>query len=294
MALFVGAYTDIGTRKANNQDAYGLRVVENELWENAFAIVCDGIGGMSEGEMASGVAVQAFLEWFDTHVTELFVGSLTQEDIFAQWEELACRINTCVFRYGEGKGLHVGTTATVFLAAQGQGFVMNIGDTRLYGLDREGLRQITKDHTLVQQEVDQGRLPPEAAQTDKRKNILVRCLGAEAAARPDFYSGPIRSDSVYLLCTDGFRNTLAPEELSAGVNPSGLTEGVALTATLRSLAELAKSRGERDNITAVALCIRPEPDRMEQTVDLEDTIDLRYAKEFLQPEAVCLWQAFRE
>lgn len=292
MRLAAGAHTDIGTRKNQNQDAYGLRVVENDLCESALAVVCDGVGGMSEGEIASGVVVSAFLEWFGTHMVQLLIGGLTQEEMFAQWLEIARQANDCIYQYGRGKGLHVGTTATVLLLMGRRAFVMNIGDTRLYCIDQSGLRQVTTDHTLVQREVEQGLLTSAEARVDKRKNILIRCLGAEKEAKPDFYSGVVRPGSIYLLCTDGLRNVLEPEELQHGVAPGRVERGEDLTGLLQALVELSKSRGERDNITAAAFYVPRGCQSDEQTVDLEDTVRLRYAKERVEPEAQQLWTSW--
>lgn len=294
MRLLAGAHTDVGTRKTINQDAYGLRVVENGPWQMAFAVVCDGVGGMAEGEVASGVAVRAFLEWFESHMAELFLDLPSEGEIFEQWRRTAGLANTCIYEYGQEKGVHIGTTATVLLMVRDEAFAMNIGDTRLYCVERDRLRVVTKDHTLVQQEVEQGLLTQEAAGSDKRRHILTRCLGAQARVVPDFYSGSVRPGSVYLLCTDGFRNAQDPKELLEGLDPLRVEQGRELSALLQDMTGTVKGRGERDNITSVALYFPAGEDPMEQTVDLEDTVDLRLARESIRPEAEKLWMRFSE
>lgn len=290
MRFTAGSHTDIGTRKTVNQDAYGLRVVESGLCELAFAVVCDGVGGMSEGEVASGVVVCSFLEWFEGHMAQLFLDGLSEDEVLKQWDQTAQRANACIFAYGKEKQEHIGTTATVFLAVYDRVFFMNIGDTRLYRADQEGLHLLSKDHTLVQQEVEQGMLTPEEARADKRKNILTRCLGAEARAVPDFYSDRFCPGSLWLLCTDGFRNRLEENELYRGVSPERVRRGEDISELLRRLTQTVKERGERDNITAAAIYMDETADSLEQTVDLEDTVNLRCVRERIQPEAIQLWR----
>lgn len=288
MAFSVGAYTDAGIRKKINQDAYGLRVVESGPYELGFAIVCDGIGGMSEGELASGLVVCAFLEWFQVHMTELLMNSISQEELFHQWTCTIYATNRILLKYAQEHRLNIGTTATLLLISHSRLFAMNIGDTRLYQIYNKKIEQITKDHTLVQEEVDQGIITLESAITDKRKNILTRCIGLESKISPDFYSGDIHSGSIYLLCSDGFRNVLKPQEIYHNIALSGESNNE-LSNCLRNLAETAKRRGEKDNITAVALRIESNHDFFEQTVDLEDTISIVHIKNHFQAESAQLW-----
>lgn len=289
MALAAGAYTDVGTRKNINQDAFGLRIVSNGLDESAIAIVCDGVGGMSEGEIASSVVVCAFLDWFQASMSQLMTGGLTEADIFRQWGEITNKANLGLLDYAGAKGTSIGTTATVLLLAQGRAYAMNIGDTRLYHMAAKQLRQVTRDHTLVQQEVERGLLTPEAARHDRRKNVLIRCIGAEAGAKPDYYSSAQVPDSVYLLCTDGFRNVLEEKELCQALQPRRFPCREDLEEQLRNLGETVKSRGERDNITAVTIRMGKQNAAMEDTIDLESTIRLLCKRERIQPEAEELW-----
>lgn len=288
MAFSVGAYTDVGIRKKINQDAYGLRVVESGPYELGFAIVCDGVGGMSEGELASGLVVCAFLEWFQVHMTELLMNSISQEELFHQWTSTVYTTNHILLKYAKEHNLNIGTTATLLLISHNRIFAMNIGDTRLYQIYNKKLSQITKDHTLVQEEVDQGIITSEAAITDKRKNILTRCIGSTTKIFPDFYSGNIYSGSTYLLCSDGFRNVLTPQEIYSSIASSCKNNGE-LSNCLRNLAELAKRRGEKDNITAIAVHAEFDHDSFEQTIDLEDTINIVHIKNHFQAEAEQLW-----
>lgn len=294
MRLTAGAHTDAGLRKRVNQDAFGARIVASGSYEAALLVACDGVGGMSEGELASGAVVCAFLDWFGAHMAELVLGSLSEADILAQWQRLAREVNACVYRCARSKGARIGTTATVLLGTPERVMVMNVGDTRLYLADRERLTLLTKDHTLVQREVDRGLLTPEAARTDRRRNILVRCIGAEQTVAPDYYTSALRSGCVYLLCTDGLRNVLEPRELYEGVRPERLEGGERASDLLRSLVETAKHRGERDNITALLLHANGAPPPPERTVDLEDTLKLCFSKVAVQEEAKTLWRDWRE
>lgn len=294
MRLTAGAHTDIGIRRSVNQDAFGAQIIASGMYEACLLIVCDGVGGMDEGEIASGVVVCSFLDWFEKHMSEIVLDSLTEEDILTQWQQLSQDANSCIFSYAQSKGVHIGTTATVFLTAMDRVLVMNIGDTRLYRANQERLEQITKDHTLVQQEVDLGILTPEAARTDKRKNILIRCMGAEETVSPDYYTSRLQPGCVYLLCTDGLRNVFDSHELYEGIRPDRVERGERISDLLKTLTEAAKHRGERDNITAVMLYVDCSSDSLEQTVDLEDTIKLCFSKSRTQEKAKALWYSWRE
>ena len=294
MRLTAGAHTDVGIRKTINQDAFGAQIVASGMNESCLLIACDGVGGMSEGEIASGVVVCSFLDWFNEHLAEIALDRLTEADVLTQWHQLVQDANSCILNYAQSKGVHIGTTATVFLTMLDRVFLMNIGDTRLYLANQGRLEQLTKDHTLVQQEVDRGTLTPEAARVDKRKNILIRCIGVEKTVTPDYYSSKLQPGCVYLLCTDGLRNVIDAQELYEGVCPERIECGEHPVDLLKKLVEIAKSRGERDNITAIMLYVDRSTDLSEQTVDLEDTLKLCFSKVRVQEDAKTLWRIWHE
>ena len=277
--MLSAAWTDAGGRAAGNQDTYGLRVTASRTGETAgFAVVCDGVGGLSAGERASGAVVRALLDWYDGHVEQLFTRCWRSEDVAAAWDGLLDDVNGRLYRQGRQSGLTMGTTVAAVLLAGGTAYAMNVGDSRIYRLTSQ-LRQLSRDHTLAQREVEAGRMSPAAALRTPKRNVLLRCVGGEAAVTAQHYSEPVPPGAAYVLCSDGFYRTLTGNEWTAALRPGAAQEE--LQSGLERLFRLTQERGERDNATAVLLWTRPpEPDR-EQTVDL--ALDLRTLRAEMGP-----------
>lgn len=113
--------------------------------------------------------------------------------------------------------------------------------------------QLTRDHSLVGQEVEAGRLTPEEAEQDCRRNVILQCIGTGREPKPDFLIGRTEVDTTYLLCSDGFRHKLTPEELETYFFPEQLDDPVQMKERQRILTDLVKERGERDNITVITV-----------------------------------------
>ena len=113
--------------------------------------------------------------------------------------------------------------------------------------------QLTKDQSLVQQQIDLGRVRPEDAERHPQRNVLLQCIGASEEVLPDFYRGTVLPGTLFLLCSDGFRHEISEQELFMQLNPSGLVNEEKMKERLVYLTELVKSRMEMDNISAVAI-----------------------------------------
>ena len=131
-------------------------------------------------------------------------------------------------------------------------FIMNVGDSRAYAISNQ-VYQLTKDQSLVQQQIDLGRVRPEDAERHPQRNVLLQCIGASEEVLPDFYRGTVLPGPLFLLCSDGFRHKISEQELFMQLNPSGLVNEEKMKERLVYLTELVKSRMEMDNISAVAI-----------------------------------------
>ena len=253
MDFIVCASTDIGNVKSTNQDSLTLKVFRSSLGKLAFCVVCDGMGGLEKGEVASSVVISAFNEWSQTELPTLCTAAtLDLSLVEVQWSRILSTMNEQVAAYGAAHGVQLGTTVIAMLLTQDNYLVMNIGDSRAYEI-QESLDLLTKDHTLVAREVEMGLLTPEQAHNDPRRSVLLQCVGASPTVRPDFFTGTVKKDAVYVLCTDGFRHEVSEEELFAYLHPSAILSAEHAKQALDYLIELNKYRNERDNISVALI-----------------------------------------
>lgn len=252
MDFMISAATDIGLVKKTNQDSYCIRRYKTSRGPIVFAILCDGMGGLAKGEVASASVINAYLNWAENRLPELCAAPLREEEIRRDWIKLAKQYNEKIKYYGASCGVALGTTLTAILLTQEQYYVINVGDSRTYEIS-SGLKQITKDHSFVSQEVALGRMTPEQAKTDPRRNVLLQCVGASDTVEPDFFTGKTIQNGIYMLCSDGFRHEISPEEILEFLNPHSIDSKELLGKRLVYLIELNKARHERDNITVAAI-----------------------------------------
>ncbi len=252
MNFYISAATDTGLVKKTNQDSYCVRTYRTSQGPMVFAILCDGMGGLAKGEVASASVINAYLTWTETRLPQLCVSPLNPEEIRRDWHKLAVQYNEKIKYYGSCCGVAMGTTMTAILLTEQAYYVANVGDSRTYELT-DVLRQITRDHSFVAREMELGRMTAAQAKTDPRRNVLLQCIGASDTVDPDFFTGPTKKDGVYLLCSDGFRHEITPEEIASTLCPTDMVSEELMEQRLLRLIELNKARHERDNISVVAI-----------------------------------------
>lgn len=250
MDFLISANSDVGAVKTTNQDSLSTLLLDTPRGKMVFAILCDGMGGLEHGEIASAAVVRAFHNWATTELPELCQSPLEEEIIGKQWQDLASDLNLRIRRYSEQKGIRMGTTLVAMLLTQGQYYIVNVGDSRAYELT-DHIFQITRDHSVVAREVEAGRISPAEAEHHPRRNVLTQCVGASPEVRADVYCGRVKKNAVYMLCSDGFRHEIGLEEMFGRLRPDALCNEAAMDQNARSLIELNKQRGEDDNISVV-------------------------------------------
>ncbi len=250
MNYIVSANTDIGIVKSTNQDSLSVKVVNTPIGRMSFAILCDGMGGLAKGEVASASVIRAFDTWVNTELPELCIAPLDANIIRAQWERILLDQNMAIKTYGARQGVRLGTTAVVMLLTDTQYFIMNVGDSRAYEVTNV-LSQLTNDQTFVAREVALGNMTPEQAEVDERRSVLLQCIGASEEVYPDFFVGETRLNAVYMLCSDGFRHEITPAEIYDKFCPEVLLNDATMNRHALELIELNKQRNERDNISVV-------------------------------------------
>ncbi len=251
MRDFLTAYhTDIGNTKKTNQDSLLVQCMETEQGEVLFAAICDGMGGMEKGELASATVVLALSDWF----SKTFAAKrLAWEDkeIQQQWQELLEKVNTKLIQYGGEKHIQLGTTVTAILIyPSGKYLFLHIGDTRIYQLNNQ-IVQLTEDHTYIAREVKKGNMTAAQAAADSRRNVLLQCIGVINYFEPQAATGTLERNDGLLLCSDGFRHVVAEAELLEALQPDKLCTEKDMKEELMRLVELNKQRQETDNISAI-------------------------------------------
>lgn len=263
MQYMVSVNTNKGTKKDVNQDAALILEAEAGSRHILLASICDGMGGLTRGEVASGCMIRRTREWFQTKFPPvLFSGPVLDGNALKQsLNALVSDVNEELSRLAEktGEGL-CGTTCVLLITDGTRYVVMNVGDSRAYRI-RGNIVRLTKDQTVVRQEIDAGRLTEEEAERDPRRNILLQCIGASRNVVPDYTDGSIRQGDLYMLCSDGFRHKLSEDELRDLLDPERLVSEEEMSAAGEQCIRMNMDRRERDNITVVM--IRPVAEETE-------------------------------
>ena len=231
--------TDKGVVRTQNQDGYYLDVPSEHL---AVGVVCDGMGGAKAGNIASLIAVETFVDTLQHAQGE---PDTPPPAVLARAAEEA---NGAVYRRASSDPdcFGMGTTMVAVMVVDNTAYLLNIGDSRAYHINEEGITRLTRDHSVVEDMVARGDITPEQARTHPRKNLITRALGAEERIRADLYERELVSGDYLLLCSDGLSNILSDQELLYEVIHGGDPAGCC-----QRLLDITISRGAPDNVTAV-------------------------------------------
>lgn len=250
MNFIISGTTDIGTTKSTNQDSLSVKIMNTPQGRMVFAILCDGMGGLDKGEVASASVIRAFDKWVREELPSLCNAPIEDHVIRAQWEKIITEQNNTIKTYGARQGVRLGTTAVVMLITQNRYYILNVGDSRAYELS-DNIKQLTADQTFVAREIALGNMTEEQALQDSRRNVLLQCVGASDEVYPDMFFGDTRENAVYMLCSDGFRHEISAQEMFEKLRPEMLLDENMMNVNATSLIELNKMRKERDNISVV-------------------------------------------
>jgi serine/threonine protein phosphatase PrpC len=240
--LAVDALSDVGCVRTNNEDAYGY---DSEL---GIFVICDGMGGMAAGEVASSNSVAALVNTFaESAGTALPVSTRLQQAVHTA--------NTTVWTMGqlpEHKGM--GTTA-VAAALDGQKLIIaNVGDSRAYAFQNGLATQITVDHSYINELIRNGTLTREnahLADLHGYESVITRAIGVSETVEPDYYSIDLTPGTQILIATDGLTRYLNGDEIAT------ILQVTPFESTCANLIDLAKRRGGHDNITCLLLLVLP-------------------------------------
>ncbi len=248
---FIAAYhTDVGLTKKTNQDSLGIKIIETNIGQAAFGIVCDGMGGLAKGELASKEVILAFMNWFDhTFMEAVRDGEYNTANLNDEWNSIIQNQNIKLGNYGKENNLQLGTTISAILLYKGRYHIVHVGDSRIYQITGKNMYQLTNDQTFIAREIAAGRMTVEQSKTDPRRSVLLQCVGASEVVEPDFSTGIIMPNTVYLICSDGFRHQISEEEIISKIGPQNAADEESMKDGCIYLTELVKERRESDNIT---------------------------------------------
>lgn len=250
MHFTVTADTDIGISKETNQDSVLFKQGSYSGGEVLMAIVCDGMGGLAKGELASATVIRAFSNWFDNELP-YELENLDLHVVGGKWSLMLKDLNVKIIEYAQQNHITMGTTFTGVLFVGDEYVVTHVGDTRLYYIGN-GLKQLTNDQTFIAREIKKGTMTLEQAKTDKRRNMLLQCVGASDTLEPEILVGK-QEKGAYMLCSDGFRHEITEKEIVESLSPINLINKESMHANAKYLIELVKQRNEKDNISVVVI-----------------------------------------
>lgn len=243
--------TDRGLLRKANEDCIGITCLQNGI---TVAVVCDGMGGVAGGKIASAVAEEAFINTMVTFSDELQqakfdtkkVKNAIVESIKAANAAILARAKEDLSLFGMGCTLN----AILYCKQKSKVFYANVGDSRLYMITKREIKQLTRDHSYVQMLVDNKEITPEEAETHPQKNLITKALGIKDEVEPDIFDRRIntKSETYFLLCSDGLHG-LVPKEIlkKVALMPIGIEEKV------MTYIKLANEAGGHDNISAILL-----------------------------------------
>lgn len=241
-------HTDVGLRRAHNEDAF---LADPEL---GLFIVCDGVGGRARGEIASQETVELIWEWIKREHSRIQEAAQSVDPAVVQTlcgivrqaiQNATYMLHSIGEQNPDQKGMS--TTASVLLVAGSIGVVGQVGDSRIY-LTRNGqVSQLTEDHTLINFQLKHGLITPEQAKNSRQKNVITRAVGHKDYVEVDTVPTPLFAGDRILLCSDGLHGYLDEAEEDA---LSGFLDKDVQDAVLESI-RFANAQGGKDNITAL-------------------------------------------
>ncbi len=236
------AKTDKGRVRESNQDAYAVGEFPDEV---AWAVVCDGMGGAAGGNIASALAVKVISDKINASYRENMRDSSIKNILDSALTAANIEVYDMADAKPELKGM--GTTVVCAIVRNGCAFIAHAGDSRAYIYNNGSLRQVTTDHSVVQNLIDSGSITKEEAERHPNKNLITRAIGVDKGIEIDFDEVELDDDEILILCTDGLTNYVSDDEMISEVSDGRYY------AFADRLIKKANNNGGGDNVTVVAI-----------------------------------------
>jgi serine/threonine protein phosphatase PrpC len=240
-ALQIFSKTDRGRVRTDNQDAYFAGKITDD---SVFAVVCDGMGGANAGNVASELAVRHISEY----VIRSYRDGMDMTDTEKTLKNAIVSANISLYdkAVNNAELAGMGTTAVAAFVKDGTAVIAHVGDSRIYLVNGE-IKQLTRDHSVVQSLIESGKITPEDAKVHPRKNVITRALGAEENVAVDSDCLNLSNGDTLLLCSDGLTNFLDDKDILK------VFQNNDISAVAERLVEEANENGGGDNITVVTV-----------------------------------------
>ena len=232
--------TDIGLKRKKNEDTFFISP------DQFFCLAADGIGGAAAGAIASKIFAEGTMEAFAG------ISDRSGKEIKHRVQKAFCLANNNILKHVNQNPDHQGMGCTAeLLAFSDEGFIVgHIGDSRTYCLRNRQLEQLTRDHTIVQQQLEAGLITRDRIKQHPMRNVIFRSLGLTKEPELDLLKGKACPDDLFLLCSDGLTD-MVPDDQICDI----LCTGVDIDSKVEELIEAAKSAGGNDNITVVLAAV---------------------------------------
>src|SRR5678816_1476848 len=253
--LEIASCTDPGMVRSHNEDSIAADAA------NGLVVLADGMGGYNAGEVASGMATTVIvteIRQIPTNAKSFQAGDATGDQVVAKMvREQVLKANTSIYQAAQSQPQYagMGTTLVVCLYYDNRMLVAHLGDSRLY-MSRDGkFKQVTRDHSLLQEQIDSGIITPEQAKKAAHKNLVTKALGIDPTVEPEIHEYPVKPGDIYLLCSDGLCDMVEDDDI--GMTLTALGQGN-LKLTAEHLVQMANDNGGRDNVSVILVRVLRE------------------------------------
>jgi protein phosphatase len=253
-SLEIASCTDPGMVRSHNEDSIAADPA------NGLVVLADGMGGYNAGEVASGMATTVIL----SEMRQILQGakpydidSRTNQQLAARMvREQVLKANSSIYHAAQSQPQYagMGTTLVVCLFYDNRMLVAHLGDSRVYLLRDGRFSQVTRDHSLLQEQIDSGIITPEQAKKAQHKNLVTKALGIDPTVEPEIHEYPTKTGDIYLLCSDGLCDMVDDEDIGMTMQ----TLGGNLKLAAQQLVQMANDHGGRDNVSVILVRVLRE------------------------------------
>ncbi|AAK78387.1 protein phosphatase [Clostridium acetobutylicum] len=252
--LMAGALSDKGNFKKTNEDNILVKIGEDKNGDFGIFVVCDGLGGLSSGEVASNMAVMRLKRWWEEDLKGL-IKQKREDQIVPILSKILREINESIIQYGMLNGKRLGTTISLIFMYKSMYYILHVGDSRIYSIKNK-IVKLTEDHSYVAYKVKNKMMTPEEARVSPERHVLLQCLGVKDEIDIFTTRGELSNNEIFMICSDGFYNELKEEDILTHIKGNMDFDNDALQYSAGKLVNIVKGRGESDNISVILVGIK--------------------------------------